>query len=186
MKEDKLEQFLSQNRTEFDSESPPPMIWMNIEKDLPQKRKKETPVSKLKKSSLMRMMQVAAMFVVIMGVGLMVGMQINNDRSTYNNPNLKEFVEAERHYNKQIESMWVSVKASGIEEDDIEKDLESLDEVYLELREELLHGKSSNTDEVVNSMIKNYRTKIDILETVLNRTKQSNQQINIEHDKVEM
>ena len=186
MKEDKLEQFLSQNRSEFDSESPPPMVWMRIEKELSTNRKKETLVHELKKTSLIRVMQVAVMFVVVMGVGLMVGMQINNGGNKYNNPHLKEFVEAERHYNRQIDNMWVTVKANGIENDDIEKDLASLDEVYLELKEELLHGKGSNTDEVVNSMIKNYRTKIDILETVLNKTKQSNQQLNIEDGKVEM
>lgn len=186
MKEEKLEQFLADHKQEFDSENPPPMIWMNLEKELANNRKEEksTIVHELKQTNLMRLIQVAAMFVVVMGVGLLIGMQINKSGNTYNNPYLDEFVEAEKHYNKKIDNMWATVKATGVEEsEDVEEDLKSLDAVYNELKEELLSGKGSNTTEVVNSMIHNYRTKIDILETVLNK---KNQPINIEDDKVEI
>ena len=187
MKEDKLERFIAEHNQEFDSESPPPMIWMNLEKELSDmNNKKPTIVRELRDTSLMRVMQVAAMFVVVMGVGLMIGMQINKSGNTYNNPNLDEFVEAERHYNRKIDKMWTTVKSIEIEDtQDVEDDLKSLDAVYNELKQELLSGKGSNTNEVVNSMINNYRTKIEILETVINKTKQPNQ-LNIEDDKEEI
>lgn len=187
MKEDKLEQFLVDHKEEFDSESPPPMIWMNLDKELSGNKKKETAtIREFRQTSFMRVMQVAAMFVVVMGVGLLIGMQINKSGNTYNNPHLDEFVEAERHYNKKIDNMWTTVKATSIESaDDVKEDLKSLDAVYNELKEELLSGKGSNTNEVVNSMIDNYRTKIEILETVINKTNQPNQ-LNIEDDKEEI
>jgi hypothetical protein len=188
MKEDKLEQFLAEHRQEFDSESPPPMVWLKLEKELEQNRKekKSTIVHELKHTNLMRVMQVAAMFIVVMGVGLLIGMQINKSGNTYNNPQLDEFVEAERHYNKKIDNMWAVVKAAGVDEtEDLEEDLKFLDAVYKELKEELLSDKGSNTNEVVNSMIYNYRTKIDILETVLSKTYLPNV-LNIEDDKVEI
>lgn len=187
MKKDKLEQFLSDHAKEFDSESPPPMIWMNLDKELSEKKKKKTAnVYELKHTSLMRIMQVASMFIVVMGVGLLIGMQINKSGNTYNNPYLDEFVEAERHYNRKIDNMWKTVKSTSVEEaEDIKQDLKSLDDVYNELKEELLRGKGSNTNEVVNSMINNYRTKIEILETVINKTNQANQ-LNIEDDKVDI
>ncbi len=188
MKEKKLEQFLADHRQEFDSESPPPMIWMNLDKELANNRKavKSTIVHDLKQTNIIRVMQVAAMFVVVMGVGLLIGLEINKSGNSYNNPHLDEFVEVERHYNNKIDNMWATVKSTGIEEtEDVEEDLKSLDAVYNELKEELLKGKGSNTNEVVNSMIHNYRSKIDILETVLNKTNQPNQ-LNIEDDKVEI
>ena len=187
MKEDKLEQFLANHREEFDSESPPSMIWMNLDKELSESNNKKTAIlQEFRQNSLMRVMQVAAMFVVVMGVGLLIGMQINDKGNTYNNPHLDEFVEAERHYNRKIDDMWITVKATGISEaEDVKQDLKSLDAVYIELTEELLSGKGSNTNEVVNSMIDNYRTKIEILETVLDKTNQSNQ-LKFENEKVEI
>lgn len=187
MKEDKLEKYIADHRAEFDSDSPPPMVWMNLEKELSKESEKKEPrtiVHELGRTNIFRVMQVAAMFIVVMGVGLIIGLQINNSGNVYDNPQLQEFVEAERHYNNRIDNMWTAVKASGAEdESELVEDLESLDIIYNELKQELLTGKGSNTNEVVNSMIDNYRTKIDILETVLNKT---NQQINIEDDKVEM
>lgn len=187
MKEDNLEKFISGHRSEFDSENPPPMVWMNLEKELSKEQNKDDNkniIYELGRTNLMRVMQVAAMFIVVMGVGLMIGVQINKDGNVYHNTNLKEFVEAERHYNYKIDNMWTAVKASEIDDaDELAEDLESLDAIYDELKKELLSGNKSNTNEVVNSMIDNYRTKIEILETVLNKTKQ---QLNLEDDKVEI
>tara|TARA_R110000737_G_scaffold276276_1_gene283124 strand:- start:1007 stop:1570 length:564 start_codon:yes stop_codon:yes gene_type:complete len=187
MKEDKLEQFLADHRQDFDSESPPPMIWMNLEKELANSKIEKTSIfHQLKQTNLIRVMQVAAMFIVVMSVGLLIGMQINKSGNTYDNPRLDEFVEAERHYNKKIDKMWATVKATDAQEaEDVKEDLKSLDAVYNELKEELLKGKGNNTNKVVNSMIYNYRTKLEILETVLNKTNQHNQ-LNIEDDKVEI
>ena len=188
MKEDKLKDFIQEHRSDFDGENPPPMVWMNLEKELAasQEKQKSAYVHELKRPTMMRVMQVAAMFVVVMGVGLIIGLQISKN-SVYDNPNLKEFVEVEKHYSKKVDNMWTVVKASGVEEqNNIQADLESLDKVYNELKEELLKGEHGNTNEVVNAMIQNYRTKIDILETVIDKTKQSNQQINLEHEKLEI
>jgi len=187
MKKDKLEQFISDHRSEFDSDNPPPMVWMNLEKALGKEEeteKKPAYAHELKWPSIMRIMQVAAMFIVVMGVGLIIGMQINSNQP-YNNPQLKEFAEAEKHYSKKIDNMWSVVKASGIDYS-IEQDLKSLDDVYNELRSELLSGDGGNTEEVVNAMIQNYRTKIEILETVLFKKNNDNQQIDLEDGKVEI
>ena len=188
MNQDNLEKYIADHRSDFDSESPPPMVWMNIEKALG-KEEKEAKVVPMKTPTIMRIMQVAAMFVVVMGVGLLIGLQLSDGRSAGydSNPNLQEFVEAERHYSKQIDKMWTAVKVSGVEEQNsIQEDLNALDEVYQDLRNELLNDSGQNTDEVVNAMIENYRTKIDILETVLTKTKQPTKTINLRDDKVEI
>lgn len=191
MKKDKLEQYISEHKGEFDQDSPPPMIWMNIEKHLDKEESKGAIVKEMRTPTIMRIMQIAAMFVVVMGVGLLIGLQLNNgDSNAYASPQLQEFVEAERHYSKEIDKMWTVVNASAVEEKEtIREDLNALDAVYNELKNELISNPKANTDYVVNAMINNYRAKIDILETVLKEytlEKTNNQQINLEDDKVDL
>lgn len=191
MKKDNIEEYISQNRSEFDQDTPPPMVWMNIEKHLDQKQNSTAIVREIKTPGIMRIMQVAAMFVVVMGVGLLIGLQLNNGNgNAYASPQLQEFVEAEKHYSKEIDKMWTVVNASGVEEKEtIQEDLNALDAVYNELKNELLSNPKADTDYVVNAMIDNYRAKIDILETVLEEyttEKTNNQQINLDNDKVDI
>ena len=188
MKKDKLEEYISQHRNEFDQDAPPPMVWMNIEKHLDKAQSEKVVVREMKTSTIMRIMQIAAMFVVVMGVGLLIGLQLNNgNNNAYASPQLQEFVEAEKHYSKEIDKMWTVVNASGVEEKEtIQEDLNALDAVYNELKNELISNPKANTDYVVNAMINNYRAKIDILETVLKeyKTEKTNiEQINLENDK---
>jgi len=186
---DNIEEYIANNRTEFDMDSPPPMVWMNIEKHLDGELKTDAVVRQIKSPGIMRIMQMAAMFVVVMGVGLLIGLQLNQGNE-YSSPQLQEFVEAEKHYSKEIDKMWTVVKASGVEEKEtIQADLNALDAVYNELKTELISNPKVNTDYVVNAMINNYRAKIDMLEIVLNKHKEektNNQQINLENEKVEI
>jgi len=52
----------------------------------------------------------------------------------------------------------------------IEQDLEQLDEVYQELREELINAEVKNQDVIINAMIKNYKVKIGMLKRILEKT----------------
>ena len=142
-------------------------------------------------STIMRIMQIAAMFIVVMGVGLLIGLQINNgNNDSYGSPQLQEFVEAEKHYSKEIDKMWQVVSASNVEDkENIENDLNALDAVYNELKTELISNPKADTDYVVNAMISNYRAKIDILEKVLNEykiEKTNNQQITLDNEKIDI
>jgi len=191
MKKDRIEDYIRDHRSEFDHDSPPPMVWMNIEKSLDKKESKGTVVREMSTPTIMRIMQIAAMFVVVMGVGLMIGLQINNgNKNALANPQLQEFVEAEKHYSKEIDKMWQVVNASSLDEKEtIQEDLIALDAVYNELKNELLSNPKADTDYVVNAMINNYRAKIDILETVLkeyNIEKTNNQQINLDNEKIDI
>lgn len=187
MNNDNLEKYITNHKGEFDQETPPPMVWVNIEKHLDGATKKEAPVKEMRTTSIVRVMQIAAMFVVVMGVGLLIGLQINNGtQNIYANPQLQEFVEAEKHYSTEINKMMTVVNESNVEEkESIQEDLNALDAVYNELKTELLSNPKANTDYVVNAMINNYRAKIDILEKVLqeyNVEKTNNQQINLDDD----
>ena len=191
MKKENIEEYISQHKSEFDQDVPPPMVWMNIEKHLEKEQASVAKVREIRTPGIMRIMQVAAMFVVVMGVGLLIGLQLNNGNGNeYSSPQLQEFVEAEKHYSKEIDKMLVVVNASNVEEKEtIQEDLNALDAVYNELKNELISNPKADTDYVVNAMIDNYRAKIDILETVLKEytiEKTNNQQINLENDKVDI
>ncbi|MBL0024711.1 MAG: hypothetical protein IPO98_06650 [Saprospiraceae bacterium] len=54
----------------------------------------------------------------------------------------------------------------------VTQDLKQLDEVYLQLKEEIISSGYSNSDILIQAMIKNYRTKVDILENILNKQNQ--------------
>jgi len=190
MNNDKIEKYITAHRSEFDQEAPPPMVWMNIERHLENDQSATTEKAS-NTPTIMRIMQIAAMFVVVMGVGLLIGLQINSGTSNkYANPQLQEFVEAEKHYSKEINKMWTVVNASNVEgKESIQDDLNALDAVYNELKTELISNPKADTDYVVNAMINNYRSKIDILETVLkeyNIEKTNNQQINLENDTIDI
>ncbi len=191
MKKDRLEEFIKNHRDEFDQDSPPPMVWMNIEKSLDNEKKKGAVVREMSTSTVIKIMQIAAMFVVVMGVGLLIGLQINNgNTNALASPQLQEFVEAEKHYSSEIDKMWQVVNASNLDDKQtIQEDLNALDAVYNELKNELLSNPKADTDYVVNAMINNYRAKIDILETVLmeyKMEKTNNQQITLDNEKIDI
>ena len=187
MEKDKLEKYIQDHREDFDQETPPSLIWSDIEKELDEEDSSRK-VVRMRTPGIMRIMQIAAMFVVVMGVGLLIGLQINDNKV---NPQIQEFVEAEKHYSREIDKMWMVVNTSDIEgKEGVQEDLNALDAIYNELKNEMITNPNANTDYVINAMINNYRAKIDILETVLNKynsEKTNNQQINLDDDdKVEI
>jgi predicted CopG family antitoxin len=56
----------------------------------------------------------------------------------------------------------------------LEDDMEELDEVYLELKEDLKDNVSN--PEVIEAMILNYRVKLEILEDLLNQLNEKENQ----------
>ena len=188
MKQDNLEQFINKNRAAFDDESPPPMVWMNLERDLDEQRPKVSN-NREKRIPIMRIMQVAAMFVVVLGVGLLIGLQLTENRLPLEDNEMKEFAETEHYYKNQIDNMMTVVQQSpALKDDQIESDIEALDNVYEELKLELIETGGTNADAIIDAMIRNYRSKIEILETVLDKYENATQekQINIEDDKIEI
>ena len=111
-------------------------------------------------------------------------------QNAYSNPQLQEFVEAEMHYSNEIDKMWKVVNASQLEEKEtLQEDISALDAVYNELKNELLTNPNADTDYIVNAMINNYRSKIDILEKVLfeYKTEQTEKQkINLNDEKIDI
>ena len=163
---DRIEDFIRNNRKEFDIDSPSPEIWKGIEREL----------GKGKRIQLFRYMGIAATFIVLIAAAYVIGLQrggneLNQDlfanQEAYNN-----FMEASNYYNSTINTKLVQVEELGIK-DDVSSDLEQLDEIYNELREEMINSNYKDNEMIINLMIKNYKTKIELLERIIQKTQDS-------------
>ena len=175
--EDKLEKFIKENKSEFDLYTPDPQLWLQIQSRI--ETKKET------KTILLLSLRIAAAMVTILTVGILIGIAINNRYSGELNyahsPSLQSFQETESFYQQQVSLKLDEVKTVQ-PESNIEYDLKQLDEIYNELKEELIKSNYANSDILINAMIKNHKTKVEILESILekqNKNKIENEKISI-------
>lgn len=99
-------------------------------------------------------------------------------------PIVKELVEAEAYYTAQINlrKEEVLLLTTGLPDVQKEIDLEivELDKVFEELKEDL--KDNADNEEVIEAMIQNYRLKLDILEEMLSRLKESHEPQNTGND----
>lgn len=162
---DKLEHFIVSHKSEFDNHEPPKDLWKKIEEDLPKQ-------PKAKLFNIRTIMSIAAFGAVLFLAGIGVSSLMMDSRQQAMadiSPELvKEFEEAEQYYERQVR-----VKLDGLEnteqKQDVLSDLNQLDQVYSELRDEMLEANGLNNEKVLRSMIDHQRTKLQVLEKVLDK-----------------
>ena len=185
METDKLEQFIRDNRKSFDDLEPSPELWDKIKK----------PESKVKVINInWKTFASRAAAVVVIFVSSYYFHEYRSQRSSNNiaesaesvienNPLYKELVEAEFYYTAQIndrknELFMLAGDTPGLQKD-INAELEDLDAIYKELKEDL--KDNAYNQEVVEAMIQNFMLKLEILEDILNQIK-SSQEKNTIHE----
>lgn len=173
--EDRLKDFVDQNIDDFDMAIPPKM---SFAKKAPEKKQKLIPISWLYSA--------AAVFMVIMAMGAFwVYNRIGNSEAETvvaehqeevkeDNFSLseisEEMAELESYYNEQLKEKKNSINQLGYGEE-IEDELAILDEEFNSLKNEL--GENVDNHLIVNEMIKNYKLKLDLLESVLNNLQEN-------------
>lgn len=166
--ENQLEKFIQNNRQAFDLHDPDPQIWNRIERKLDHKRDNRV--------IMLRATKIAAAIVTILSVGILIGTQITSKNMNQLNyaasPEMKTFRETESFYQQQVNLKLDEVKTVA-PESSIEQDLKQLDEIYNELKAELIKSNYVNSDIMINAMIKNHKTKVEILESILEKQKQN-------------
>jgi len=180
MKQDNLEKFIENTRAEFDTEVVPPMVWMQVQNSLDPDRSKITPMWR-------KFVGIAAAMIVVLTAGVVTGIQLGNGANQYSEE-FVEFENAEHYYQKEVSFMLSQIGEEGEEVQSLKQDLNQLDQIYNELKTELLSNPGVNTEEVIAAMLENYRAKIDILETVMSKYKsnQSNDKINMDYETIEI
>ncbi|MFO7613936.1 MAG: hypothetical protein R6W71_04775 [Bacteroidales bacterium] len=179
MKPDKLEKYILDHREAFDDQEPDPAMWDRIEK-------RRAPVLRLHWQGIAwRAAAVAVIFIASYFFhDYMSGRKAaRNDLFTWSqdgepSPMLRELIEADAYYTSLIDlrrnEVYRLTEAYPEIRNEIDYELIAMDKVFSELKEDLKDNTSN--EEVIEAMIQNYRLKLEILEDMLHRIKQANEQ----------
>ena len=161
MKEDKLEQFITTNRKSFDRAMPDPAIWAKIDQQLP---KQEAKVY-----SIRRILSIAASVCLLIGIGITIGLHMAAPNPVNSLADVsQEYGQVEAYYANKVNYKVAQLKKLNKNTSPLlQKDLEELDQWLEHLQKELSVVPKSNRENVINAIIKNYKTKLEVLETVL-------------------
>jgi hypothetical protein len=169
---DRLEDFVKQHREQFDLHEPSPSVWLKI-------NPAGAPLEK--ERGTLRWLRVAAAVAVIFagftaGIYYLTGGNAGQDQ--YSSEQYEEIQETERYYNQMVSQRYQELESylasDPAAREMLDADLEELDEVYKELKEDL--NDNASNPEVVEAMILNYRVKLEILEDLLKQIKEKENQ----------
>ena len=107
----------------------------------------------------------AASALLLIAVGYIFGMK------TQAQPEIAgwdEYLEAEEYYQGRIEQKKAKIKALPVHEE-VLTDIQMLDEVYEQLRKQLLEDPDANAELLLSAMIKHQQQKLDVMEKILDR-----------------
>ena len=167
MKEkDPLEEFIRSNRESFDDLKAPARVWKRI-------GKRSAPVHHLWKWSA-----IAAGALLLLAVGYIMG---NSGNRMYHSQEWAEYQEAEQYYQTRVNQKLSEVKTLPVS-DQVLTDLQMLDEVYEELRKQLLEDPNASPQVLLAAMVKHQQQKLDVLEKIINRLNKYNHQKNDKHE----
>jgi hypothetical protein len=168
MMKDRLEQFISDNRDQFDLYEPDEKLWAGIEANIQGK--------KTFRIGWKGVMWRAAAVILIFGASFGIQEYLHQRRDMMAGQeeneiirNIPELKEAEIYYtnllNEKIRQIEPFLETNPELGESLQQDLSELDSIYGELQKDLRDNIAN--DEVVEAMIQNYILKIQILEDLL-------------------
>ncbi|HTE25775.1 hypothetical protein [Flavitalea sp.] len=182
-----LEDFIKENRTEFDSEEPSPKVWNAIEKEVAEPEKKSGA-----KITVFSRWLIAASVVVAISAGAYFLLTRNNERSLSDNETrgrnpveqnniLDEinptYAKEVYHFTQLIELKQNELKQIGKDQPELYRqfmgDITTLDSAYNKLRKEL--PANPNREQLLEAMIQNLQLQTDLLNQQLRVIKQIKQ-----------
>ncbi len=167
MKKDKLEQFVSENRDQFDVYDPDDRVWNGINARINKGRKMP---------SLKQVIWWAAVILITFSASFLLQEFLSRNNSVTERKERKdqkleipELQEAEMYYTNLVDEKILEIEPllEGQPEigNALKSDLAKLDSIYDELENDLKDNIAN--DAVVEAMIQNYRLKLEILEDFL-------------------
>lgn len=182
MKNDQLEEYISDHRAEMDTEVPALKNWYHIEKELDKKEKKRTAF--IWRNRLMK----AAAVVLLLGIGGVIGSLLTQqwqttDLAAQNVELSDEIWEAERYYQEVVDQQLQRLAAYPEQNAAVIADLEDSDVFLKELKSELAKAPKESQEVLLFNIIETYQIKLAILETVLRELETSEVDKTTQHDK---
>jgi len=169
---DRLEDFVKQHREQFDQREPDPSIWLKINPANQVVKKEHRPL---------RWLRIAAAVAMIFagstaGIYFLTGEK--DDPDLFSSDLYTEIRETEQYYSQMVADRYQELQpflaGNPLAEEMLATDMDELDEVYEELKEDLKDNASN--PEVIEAMILNYRVKLEVLEDLLNQLKEKENQ----------
>lgn len=157
---DKLKKYITEHQDEFDDQVPPQNMWNRIECRL-----EKAPVKKV--WSLPRKLLAAASVLLLVGMGFVAG-SLTMQPSTMNEI-APEFVETASYYQRKIDSKKRAVAVHSTDSMWMD-DINHLEMVMNELKEELIRNPQASKGEIVQAMINNYNIRLEIMDKILEKT----------------
>jgi len=172
---DRLEDFVKQHREQFDLREPDPSIWLKIDTH----SQADSKTVRLERRPL-RWLRIAAAVAMIFagstaGIYFLSGDRMEAERSS---ELYLEIMETEAYYSRMVSERYDELQpflvSNPAAREMLTADMEELDQVYKELKEDLKDNASN--PEVIEAMILNYRVKLEILEDLLIQLKEKENQ----------
>ena len=159
---DRLENFIRNNRKNFDQHEPPPALWDRIEEQLDERKR-----SQLKRDRIVRrnfLFRIAASLIIITGAAL-VFYQYQYKQATDLNAIDPQLARQQMHYTSLIEIKQHELKRIKEEEPQLyhefSSEIRKLEESYRKLKNDL--PGSPNREETVKAMIRNLQIQTEVL-----------------------
>ncbi len=169
---DRLEDFVKQHREQFDQREPDPSIWLKINPANQTVAKERKPMQWLRVAAAVAMIFAGS----TAGIYFLTGERVEADR--HSSELYQEILETEQYYSQMVSDRYEELKpflvSNSSAKEMLSTDMEELDEVYMELKEDLKDNASN--PEVIEAMILNYRVKLEILEDLLIQLKEKENQ----------
>ena len=161
-----IEDVIKSNKERFDYHIPPPMVWDEIEKKLPEKTKT------FRLLSLWPLMGVAASFLIIGILGAQYFITANKQ-----DPQIEKI---DQYYKNQFNVGYEMLQQKDNIPDELGYELQELEKIELELKEEILKNYGDTREVMVKRLIDHYKTKIKLIELINNKK----DNINYEHTEI--
>jgi len=182
---DYIEEFISQNRDQFDTENPSLKAWYQIEKSIEQEAKVG------RRLQLWKAARMAAAVVLLLVLGGVIG-SILTKQNTNNELAVEqleqivpELSEMEYYYRQQLNPKLQQLASYEEVAPQVMQDLQENDLFIQELKQELLKAPKGTEELVINNIIKTYQIKLGILERVLEHLEASKIQKS-DHNEIEI
>ena len=173
-----LEAFIRNNREAFDSQTPDLRVWSSIEKSIPASSAKV--VAMPWQRQLLRIAAALALLIAGVNLGIWYAGSIGAEPGMAMSDVSPEYAELEEYYQRDISAKKGKLATfASYRDKEVTEDLQQMDHMMTELREELSEVPPGNREQVVRAMIDNYKAKAAILERVLSHLEQ--QQPNQQH-----
>lgn len=148
-----LEDFIRDHRDDFDDLKAPPGVWNKISGEKP------------KVHLLWKWSAVAASALLIMSLGYILGTNVRKEPAM---AEWQEYQETEQYYESRISAKMEQIKTLPVR-DEVMTDIRVLDEVYLQLKTQLMEDPNADAQVLLSAMIRHQQQKLEVMEEVLNR-----------------